>query len=384
MLRNKVFLLSLTLFILLNIFLYCFMSFSHAWLGFNNDQWVYRYLDDPRMLNQPFNFLRGLGVWDAQWYLRIADGGYPIYWVIEYNGLSSYAFFPLYPIIIASLNFFVNNVELSAFFVSNILLLANFFSLYYVISKLYSSKIAIKATWLLFLFPFSIFYRSYFTEGLFLLLLTWFAYFLIKKKWSATVLFASLLFITRPNAIILSLILFWSLYKAVVNKSLSVGVAFLYVALMLIPYAEWLYFCYLNTGDLLYWQKAFSLWYPAKSTLYVVIDNIVKIFSFWGLPIHGYHSSKLDTVMVLAVICFLLVSRRHLKPQLWWISLLVGVFPLLVKDTASYSRYQSVLFPLFIYLALILNKTYFIIVSFVFFILLCMTSIIFVNWYWLG
>ncbi len=383
MFRNRLFLLSLALFILMNILLYFFIFFSHGWLPFNQSPWAYHYFNDQNSFNEPFVFLRALGASDAQWYLKIADSGYPIYWTIEFNGLSSYAFFPLYPIVIASLNFFIHNVELSAFVMSNILLLANFFSLYYVISKLYSSQIALKAVWLLFLFPFGIFYRSYFTEGLFLLLLTWFAYFLIQKKWSSTALFASLLFITRPNAILLSAIVFWYLYTAVRDKSLSIKKAILCIILAFVPYIEWLYFCYLNAGSPLYWQKAFSLWYPDKSTIYVW-DNIVRIFSFWSLPVHDYHYSKLDTLVVLLVICFLIVSKKRLKPQLWWMSLLLGIFPLLVKDTASYARYQSALFPLFIYLAMILHKTHFIIVSAVFFVLLCMTSIIFVHWYWVG
>jgi multisubunit Na+/H+ antiporter MnhF subunit len=136
---------------------------------------------------------------------------------------------------------------------------------------------------------------------------------LISKKWSAAVFFASLLFITRPNGIVLSVILFWCLFKAVRDKSLSVKVVVLYALLAFIPYIEWLYFCYLNTGDPLYWQKAFSLWYPAKPTFNVIMDNIGRIFSIWSLPIHGYHYSKLDTLMVIAIICFLLVSKSVLS-----------------------------------------------------------------------
>ncbi len=385
MFRNKSFSTSLVLFIFLNIFLYFFMSFSHSWLGVSDQMaYHYHYFDDPRSTKQPFDLLRGLGVWDAQWYLKIADGGYPIYWTIEYDGYSSYAFFPLYPIIVASLNLVIRNVELSAFIMSNILLIANFFSLYYVVSKLYSSKIAQKAVWLLFLFPFSIFYRSYFTEGLFLFLLTWFAYFLIKKQLFIAAIFTSLLFIARPNGSILGIIFFYHLYKAIRNKEISLTMASLYVVLILIPYSVWHYLCYINTGDPFYWYHIQSLWYSSPSIFQTIWNNIMRVLTYWHLPLHESSNSKIDTLMVILGGMLLLKSKRFLKPQLWWISLFIWIFPLLVKDTMSYSRFQSVSFPLFIYLAYVLKRTHFIIVSIIFFILLLLTSIFFVNWYWIG
>jgi Gpi18-like mannosyltransferase len=268
--------------------------------------------------------------------------------------------------------------------VSNILLLANFFSLYYVISRLYSERIALKAILLLFLFPFGIFYRSYFTEGLFLLLLTWFAYFLIRKKLFIAAIFTSLLFVARPNGSVMGLIFFYQLYKAVRAKKLSLMMAGLYTVLIVIPYGAWHYLCYMNAGDPFYWYHVQSLWYSSSSVLQTVWDNIMRVLTYWQLPLHEAHNSKVDTLIVILGGILLFKSKKFLKPQLWWISLLLWIFPLLLKDTMSFSRFQSVSFPLFIYLAMTLNKAYFIIVSAIFFILLCMTSIIFVNWYWVG
>jgi Gpi18-like mannosyltransferase len=386
MFRKKSFLIALALFILLNISLYLFILLFNSAIKFDVHQYgfeAYHYFYDPRMLDANFNFLRGMGAWDAQWYLKIAADKSYLFEGLQ-GGNLSYAFFPLYPIILVIVNFFIHNVELSAFILANVLLLLNFFSLYYVVTKLYSDSVALRTIFLLFLFPFGIFYRSYFTEGLFLLLLTWFAYFVIRKKLFIAALVTSLLFVTRPNGTIVSLIFYYSLYKSIRNREISVQKVFVYILLSIIPFSAWLYYCYTTTGDALYWYHVQSFWYSSPSIFQTVIHNVVRVFTYWQLPFHGYSYSQIDTLIVIFACLFLVDSKRILKPQLWWISLILWIVPLLVKDTMSYSRYQSVSFPIFIYLAYLCRGVSFTILASIFGILLFITSILFVNWYWIG
>lgn len=256
------FLLSICFFILINIFLYCFI-----YLFSNSVKFEYRnyeinshhYFHDERFNNGEFNFLRSIGQYDAQWYLKIAEKGYPknpyninINEKYILDGLS-YAFFPLYPLTISILNYLVGNIEITAFIFANFLMIANFLSLFFVISKFYKPNIAIKTIFLMFLFPFSIFYRSYFTEGLFLLEIIWFSYYLINKKYLPASILAGILSVTRGTGIFLIPVLVYFIYENFTNKKALINSKMLlYFLMMLLPITAWSIFTFLNTGNALY------------------------------------------------------------------------------------------------------------------------------------
>ena len=180
---NKKFHLNLGIFLIINIIFYGFIILFNTRIPFSAYDYrvnAHHYLTDQRINKKSFNLLDALGQYDAQWYLKIAEKGYPKNPAPEtldnkkIMGGLSYAFFPFYPVILSIFNAPIGNIEFSAFTVANILLILNFLSLYFMIKQFYSPGIAFKTIFLLFLFPFSMFYRSYFTEGLFLFLLIWF------------------------------------------------------------------------------------------------------------------------------------------------------------------------------------------------------------------
>ena len=227
---NKLFLTALISFILLNVILYAFINEYHSRVQFSDPDYyyAYQYFTDPRIYHGEFNFLRAMGTWDAQFYLSIADSGYPKVYTRNHH-----AFFPFYPIFLNYFNILFDNIELTAFILANILLLLNFTSIYYVISKFYSSDTAVRTIFLLFFFPVSIFYRSYYPEGLFLLLLIWFAYFLINKKWFYTTIFLSFLLITRPNGLFLIPLYIFCLFWAIRKKEITFSTILLYLLISL-------------------------------------------------------------------------------------------------------------------------------------------------------
>lgn len=395
MFKDKLFVRLFIIFVVLQLFLTGYMFFQHRTVPFDNVAYQYyshHYVPDARIQGGDFSFLRALGVWDAQWYLRIADDGYPTKTVFDANqspwfmGALTYAFFPLYPLLIAGLNFLIRNVELSAYLLGTMLLLANFISLYYVVSKLFTRALAAKTLFLLFLFPFGIFYRSYYTESLFLLLLIWLSYFMIRRNFFYTALIAALLFVCRPNGLIIGGVFFFTLALAVYKKRIGSRRAMSYVALSFVPFLGWLAFCYFQTGDPLYWQHIQAVWYKGDTMASAINHNIEQVFKFFSLPFHHSRESQVDTAMMVVVGGLLLASRTYFKkyPQLWWIALIIWLFPLLVKDTMSFSRFQSVSFPLFIFLAARINGWKYYMLCVVFFGLLLYVSLHFVNWRWIG
>lgn len=182
--------IALGIFIALNISLYLFINIFNDKVLFNEFNYSYNfhhYTEDPRINGGEFNLISSLAQADAQWYLKIADKGYPASPKLEsdqkdINSGLAYAFFPMYPFTIGVIDLLINNIEVSAFVFANIMLIVNFLSLIYIIKKLISEDVGIKTAFLLFLFPFSIFYRSYFTEGLFLFFLIWFSHYFLKKN----------------------------------------------------------------------------------------------------------------------------------------------------------------------------------------------------------
>lgn len=393
MFKSRLFQYSLVFFICVNIFLYLFIFFFHGSIKFNAYNYIYsshHFIDDNRLGGGNFTLVNGLGVWDAQWYIRIAEAGYPPLVLFDqyddphYMGGLSYAFFPLFPILVNLFYRLTGDIEIAGFIFANFFLLVNFFSLYYVTAKLYSEKIAAGTVLLLFFFPFSIFYRSYFSEDIFLFLIIWFTYFLIQKKWFLATLAVGLLSITRPNGIVLLALLFFNFLSVVVKKEIGIPKALVYLALSIVPFFAWLWFCYMQTGNSLYWYEVQAVWFKSSTIYYPLIHNFAMFLTFWHLPFHTYHASKVDMFFLVVNSILLVLSRKFLKPQLWWFSLTIVLVPLFIKDTMSFSRYQIVSFPLFIYLAAQLDTINYRLLLGVFTVLLFLVSLYFVNWYWIG
>src|SRR5258708_1533325 len=388
---SKYILWILSFFILTNFFLYIFIFLFHIAIPFNSTIYIsgaHHYVTDPRVHKGKFDFLRSLGAFDAQWYLRITDKGYPkhpkiidISQVKFMDGLN-YAFFPLYSSLVSLPNHLIHNSELSAFSIGNLFLIINFFSLYYVVTKYYSSNIAIKTIFLLFLYPFSIFYRSYFTEGLYLFLLLWFSYALFKQKWFLSAICLGFLNITKGNGFLINVFFLYLLWKCVFQYKISWAKAGIITLTIFLPFLCWIVFCYIQTGNPLYFYIVRSQWF--NQGVFNIFYNTYLVTQFFSLPWHNFLYSKIDVLSVVIAGFLLYKSKKTLYPVLWWIALCLWLTPLLSTSLMSFSRYQSVSFPLYIYLAQILKGKRFYVVSGIFFAFLLWVSLLFVNWYWIG
>lgn len=387
--KSKFFLL----FVLLNLILYSWLILFNNLIPFNKFNYFnnfHHYQIDPRIDGRSFDFLIGLGQADAQWYLKIANEGYPRNPHLtdqedkfKLDGLT-YAFFPLYPLIAGLINQVIKNVSISAFIISNTFIIVNFFSLYFVITKLFSKDIALRTIFLIFLFPFSIFFRSYFTEGLFLLLFIWFSYFLINKKFLYSAAFLGLLTITRPNGLFLIPVFLFFIFKELRHKKLPLKIALIANTISFIPFVIWLYFNFLNTGNLFYFYSVQEEWFKSSDIFRTFLYNLKALLNFGNLAFHLFHESKIDSLMGLVSVFLLFLSKKFLPLELWLSSFALSIIPLLTKDTMSYSRYITVIFPFFVFLAFKLKGVGYGVVIGIFSTLLFITALYFINWYWIG
>jgi Gpi18-like mannosyltransferase len=384
---------SFLLFVILNLSLYLFVIFFHSLLPFQNSRYLsdsYHYFEDPVASGGQFLFLRSWGQYDAQWFLTIAQNGYPLHPTAPsfatqspHSGLI-YAFFPLYPITLAIFDQAFHHLELTAFILNNLLLVLNFYSLIRLISLKYPLSVSLKTIALLFTFPFSIFFRSYFSESLYLFLLIWFVYFLMQKKFIAASLLLGLTNITRGSGILCNLFFLYLLFRSYLHKSVStkqVVVSFFFICL---PLELWVFYNYIQTGDPLYFHHVLSTWFISPNFLSPLLHNLYSITILPFLPFHFFHTSQIDTSILIVGSILLYLSRKHLPQELWGTALCLWLTPLLTHDLMSFSRYSSVVFPLFIYLAKILKPPLFCVTVFLFTIGLFVTSLFFVNWYWVG
>ena len=343
---------------------------------------VYHYKIDPRINGGNFSLVNALGQYDSQWYLKIAGEGYQSH-PIKLRGIDkgvSYIIFPFFPIIIFALNLMVKNLELSAFIIANTLLLLNFLSLYFVVSRWFSKKVAIKTIFLLFLFPFSIFFRSDYVEGLKLLFFIWFCFGIKEKKYFISGI--SLGFLTITNAISLFLLPYFLflIYKSFKIKQLSLNKLFVYAAIAFLPFFLWLGFCYIQTGNPLYFIVSSTAWHrPAIP----ILHNILLLFLLPLLPPISVYGSKLDVIMVFITIIIAGLSKKTLPFRVWLATVILAFTPLLVQDTISFARFTAVLFPFFAYIAYKMNNKYYFLCIFILIFTLLITSLLFINWYWI-
>ena len=369
------------------------MELFHSSVQFHLYNYIknsHHFIPDTRVTSDKFNLTNALGQYDAQWYLRNSVLGYPksprnedIDDKSRMDGLS-YAFFPLYPTFISIPNMLIGNIEYSAFLTANLLMILNFFSLFYVLRKISGEKIALKTTFLLFLFPFSIFYRSYFSEGLFLFILIWFFYFWHINKLQASSLLLGLLNITRGSAVLLFPLYFYDLFKEVKSKKLTLEGFAKNLITAFLPLSIWTFLVYLNTGDLFYFFKIREAWTGNLNTFILFADNINSMLGFFSSYFHELDSSKVETIVILVFGLILFISRNILPRKLWLIGLSLWLTPLLFNPTMSFSRMQSVSFPLFLYLATILKGRSYYLVAGIFGIILFIVSLYFINWWWVG
>lgn len=386
----------LLIFLGLNILLYVgilFFSNKVSFNYFNYEVNSHHFIEDHRIKGKPFNLINSLGQFDAQWYLKIATEGYPQRSVnTNLNDESSmsgltYAFFPLYPILIGLVNLPFKDIELSAFVFSFTLIFVNFVSLFFIVKKHFDSVIALKTSYLLFFFPFAIFFRSYFTEGLYLFLLLWFSYFLFEKKYFTSSLFLSFLNITKASGFLLDAVFFYLAIREFRKHKINLRKLMLILATTFTPFVFWMIFNYKNTGSFIYFISARSYWASSaflNLPILAVLHNAALLILFPFLPFHTFHTSKVDMLSVLLFLLLLIKSKKVLPKTYWLIALCLWLSPLLVTDTMSFSRYQSVNFPIFIYLAHILKGKSYVLVLILFLASLAVVSLFYVNWWWIG
>jgi hypothetical protein len=351
--------------------------------------------------------------WDAEHYLYIAAHGYEA-------GAGRCAFYPLFPMMIRYFSIVTFGSQLVAgMILSNLFSLAGWFVFFTLVCRRFGESTAKLAVILLVTFPGALFFQFIYTESLFFLLLMLLLLGLQENWFWLALVAAFLLPLTRAVGLFCVFPLLWHVMThstwaswkekfswgkqksvtgeqapttpgrapAVSTNPLRHGTGWLLLA----PLCGWAIYLLLMK----HWTgNAFEGFAAQKQFGLQSIGNLFKFSHFLSTLIspanfHEVGGSSLDRCSFMLLMYVLPIIWRLDKSWFLW-SLLLGIVPAMTGMFVSYTRFASVVFPLFIALAVFLNMPGFIfrwmrvVIIATFFILQIILVWRFVNYRWAG
>lgn len=325
------------------------------------------------LLNQAEPVLKGLDILIVPW--ANFDGVH--YLNIAFHGYTNQArFFPLFPII---LKIFSDPLIISVILVSVIFFLALYF-FKKLIALDFPQKRADNTIIYLLVFPTSFFFVAIYSEGLFLLLALLAFYFARKKMWFLSIIFASLLMVTRFVGIAILPAL---LYEFVKTEGLNIRKALIFlisplgiIAYSIFNFYKWDNFLYFiqSQGELGNNRTVSSvIFFPQTVFRYIKILSTVSIKSYdWSIA-----ALELGVFLFAAIMLFVAWKKRIRMSYLIFAAINFAI----ITSTGTFSglpRYVLTIFPVFMVLASIENRmlkiAYLVISPILLFILLMLFS----------
>lgn len=125
------------------------------------------------------------GAWDTGYYMYLAENWYsPLDLFSDHTVRTSFAFFPLYPLLMRCLGFIIdNNFYIAGLIISNISLIVACIYLYKLVRLDSDNSTALRSVKYLILFPAAFIFSGVFTESLFVALAIICFYYAKKEKW---------------------------------------------------------------------------------------------------------------------------------------------------------------------------------------------------------
>ena len=323
--------------------------------------------------------------WDSAWYAEIVRDGY------SYNPHtnSNIAFFPLYPILV-KLIASITSLEplIIGLILSNLCLLLALFFVYKISSIYLNKRSADRVLVLMLLFPTSFFYSSFYTESLYLLVISASFYFFLNKKYLLSGIWGCLASLVRVPGVLLlpsfALELSWQYFVNKENPKKEM-LWLLLIPCGLLAYILFLYFKFQEPLAFLETQKFWNRGDKVFPLITLILTWRNINFLLPKDPINAIYF--LNFFFSVSFLCLLLIAlfENLLSPSLLWFSFISILLPLTTGTVESMMRYLLPLFPIFIILGYLSKKKYFyelLIVSFIY--LLSVLFLWFANWGWVG
>lgn len=329
-------------------------------------------------------FLDGWTRWDAAWYRDIAEKGYTNIPKAE-NLQRDTAFFPLYPLLIRLLNGIFLNSYISGLIVSNTAFLVAVVLIYHLTIHYYNFDVAKKSILLLCVFPFSFYFSAVYTESLFLLSVTASFYLAEKKLWALSGIAAAAATATKMVGLFTVFALIILYLEQIEFNYKQIRMDIVYISIGLLGITSYMIFLWWQFGNAFQFitSQYVSGW--AGDLNIDLFKDTIRDALHWKSFLSGnYHAIYFINIIVLCAVFMIIPILWYIphKAYLLWVLLNVCTSIILWR---SMGRFVSVLFPLFIILALILRyKTLYYAVLYISVIFLSLFSIMYSHWYWVA
>lgn len=280
-------------------------------------------------LTKPFDFWLSWAQWDGGHLYNIAQRGY----IRDFD----FAFFPVYPMAARLLDTISPfNLLASGLLISNLAFLTFLIAFFAYLQKRYSKEVALTSTITFLSFPTAFFAVTFYSEGLFLLLVVLVFSFLEGKRLLAASILTSTAAITRSVGIALIISIFYNYLASISFKLKNVS------SRVLIPqvatFGIALYSIYLasSTNDPIKFVTSQAIWQRMPN------DPVSTIISyFWTVatspqtPFDQYF----DLTVTLAFLTTLIAGIKKIPSSLWIFSILVILIPASSGSLTSMPRY---------------------------------------------
>ncbi|KKR35562.1 MAG: hypothetical protein UT66_C0010G0017 [candidate division CPR2 bacterium GW2011_GWC1_39_9] len=298
--------------------------------------------------------------WDSRAYKTIAEFGYTAPNDPEdYQKFLSH-FPPLYPILIKTLSSVtpLSLVESGALISLTCALVASIY-LFKLVKKEFDEKKAYVTTFLFNLYPMAYFTGTIYTEGLFLMLVIMFFYYVRKEKYLVAAILVGLSILTRTSGIVLLPVILYLIFSKKVELRNKIN-------LMIFPAVGLFIYFMINLyyyGDLFFFQKEYAQNLFSGKHLIVPFSesfNTVKGMAFRMSSISDNYFMMTNGWNAIFVFFGLIISLIGIRllPSIYSIySLSSLVFISSYSWGISNARYTYMAFPMFMILSKIKNRT---------------------------
>ena len=294
--------------------------------------------------------------WDAGWYLEIAKSGYS--YRPDYP--SSAAFFPLYPFLIRVCHtiFLLPPTDywslVSGIFISNICLIAALIYFHQLLTFDFSKRVAARANLYLLVFPTSFFLSSVYAESLFLALALSSFFYARTNRWTAACILAALATLCRSQGILIALPL---LLEYLQQRHFNIRqVKWNVLAFAFIPAAliSFLFYLHAEFGS---WRVILDVQQPWGRRLMWPWHTLSWIFGH-APPLDAGHHEWLDLSFLGLLLIAAVIALPLLSPSYSLYSWLSVLFLSSWGMLGSVPRFDLVVFPLFIVMAILGTRSY--------------------------
>ncbi|MDX1919454.1 MAG: glycosyltransferase family 39 protein [Candidatus Caenarcaniphilales bacterium] len=293
---------------------------------------------------------------DVYWYMNIATEGY-LQKPFTSEDYQNWAFYPLWPAILWLSNF--TNLSMFSFglIVCNLLFVASVALMYKLLKKSFSKEISFLSCILFLLFPYSYYFSRPGNESIFLFLTLLVFIFAQKKQWLWAGIFGALSTLARVQGLFIIfpiLYLYWKDYRDTKKFNWSIAS----VTLIPLSLCGFMYHLYYQTGNFFASFEIQKAWHNGASypfdAMFKYLHHPVIYAHSWELSITTF-SFMLSSV-ILAV-WLVLKNKKYKIPVEYLLLMGFHIFVNVARtNLMAGNRYLIVVFPLFIGLAIMLEK----------------------------